>query len=77
MVLNQGAILDGGSTTLIDVRGELSNQGTLTAWGELWLSAGSLVNRGVLGSYELLHMDVAQLDNEGGQIFGQGERLEL
>ncbi|MFZ5956173.1 filamentous hemagglutinin N-terminal domain-containing protein [Pseudomonas knackmussii] len=80
LALNQSAILDGGSTTLIDVRGELSNQGTLTAWGELWLSAGSLVNRGVLGSHERVYLNVGQLDNDGGEIFGlpgRRERVEL
>lgn len=80
LALNKGAILDGGSTTLIDVRGELSNQGMLTAWGELWISADSLVNRGVLGSHEQAYLNVGQLDNDGGELFGvpgRRERFEL
>lgn len=74
--LLQGAQLRAGGQGDIQVSGDLTNIGQLSAAGDLRLKSASLANLGTLGAAQALRVEAPGIVNWGGLIFS-GAEMEL
>ncbi|WP_122322876.1 two-partner secretion domain-containing protein [Pseudomonas amygdali] len=71
--LSTAASIAGGSTTGVNVGGQLTNYGRLTSSADLIINTGSLANYGTLGAAQNLTLSTAALTNSQGLIFSGAE----
>ncbi|WP_404944483.1 DUF637 domain-containing protein, partial [Pseudomonas viridiflava] len=71
--LSTAASIASGSTTGVNVGGQLTNYGRLTSSADLIINTGSLANYGTLGAAQNLTLSTAALTNSQGLIFSGAE----
>ncbi|MGC3892896.1 hemagglutinin repeat-containing protein, partial [Pseudomonas urmiensis] len=76
MDLGSNASLAGVGKTTINVVGLLSNQGSLSAAGDLLVNVGGLNNLGTLGGKQLVRVTSGSLRNDHGLLFS-GQDMQL
>jgi filamentous hemagglutinin len=71
--LGSAAGITAGSTGLVSSSGSLTNNGRVTAIGDLTVNSANLTNQGTLGSAANLRVNADTLLNQNGLIFSGGD----